>query len=121
MRFEVVESLPCHVARRAQLSFMQPEPAQVPPSRSPKDRGLCPLSRHQLTLNGAPSEVMVPKEIGRHPRHVARPQHERLGPRHVFALGHIAQDDQITKDLRENVTQSGELRVLPQPLGRLDP
>ncbi|CQR62472.1 Hypothetical Protein sle_30110 [Streptomyces leeuwenhoekii] len=99
---------------------MEPDPAEVPASSGLKDRRLSPLGSHQLALHGAPAEIMVSQQVGRHASHVACPKHERLSPGYVLPLGHVTEDDQVTKNLGKNITQGRELRILPQPLSSLD-
>ncbi|CAL9500947.1 hypothetical protein SUDANB105_03415 [Streptomyces sp. enrichment culture] len=49
------------------------------------------------------------------------PEHERFGTRYILTSGHVAEDDQVTKNLRENIPQCRELGILPQPFGSLYP
>ncbi len=120
MRFEIIQGLARHVTSRTKRPFVQPDPAEIPTSGGLQDRRLSPLGSDQLTLNSAPTKVMVPEQVRGHSRHMAGPKHQRFSSKNVFTLRYVAEHDQVTEDLRKDITQGREPRILPQPLGSLD-
>lgn len=47
---------------------------------------------------------MMSEQVGGHARHMACPKHQRFGARHILTFSYIAENDQVTEDLRKDVT-----------------